>query len=153
MQGKKARRVALDTNVWLSMALAIRGKRLGSPSYALFEAIRRGQILPTISDAAFYELGQALSDLTQEFTAPFIIDFLEIVDELCEHIAVRGLDMGCRDDDDDKIVELAYNGKCDLLVTRDKDLEAHPVPAMLAERGCTVCGVSAALDGLSVPAE
>ena len=100
----KTKTVTLDTNVWLSIALAIASGRSSSPALALFRAIRVGRIKAVISDAALYELGDVLSRITFQLEPTFIVDFLDLVDAICGHVATRGLDMGCRDDADDKIV-------------------------------------------------
>lgn len=53
--------------------------------------------------------------------------------------------MGCRDDADDKIVELAYNSRSEMLITRDNDLAVFPIVETLRKRGCAVCDVTQAL--------
>lgn len=141
----KTKAVTLDTNVWLSIALAIASGRSSSPALALFRAIRVGRLKAVISDAALYELGDVLSRIAFQLKPTFIIDFLDMVDAICGHVATRGLDMGCRDDADDKIVELAYNSRSEMLITRDNDLAVFPIVETLRKRGCAVCDVTQAL--------
>ncbi len=141
-------KIVVDTNVMLSAALAIRAGLLDSPTFVLFSKIVTREIIAVASPQMLYELARKLEDPKFEFPASFILEFTRLVTNAVDLVAIRGLNMGCRDKADDMFIETAYNGRVDALVTRDRDLQDAKVRYGLAKRGCEVIGVMEALAGL-----
>ena len=135
-------RVELDTVVPLSAALAIHsGKQDTSPSARVFFEVVAGGFVAVASTQTLYELADRLSIAKFQLPNSFVREFIELYSGAVELVAIRGLSMGCRDPHDDMFIETAYNGRVDLLVTRDLDLKDDVTRACLAERGCDVVGV------------
>lgn len=44
------------------------------------------------------------------------------ISSISETVSLKGKDFGLRDPDDNQVLETAVVGKCDYLITRDKDL-------------------------------
>jgi putative PIN family toxin of toxin-antitoxin system len=115
-------RLVLDTNVVLS-ALLFPGS---APSWALLKA-QAATVLA--SDATLLELIEVMSrnrfdryvtlDLRQRLAAEFA--------NACETVQVVSSIRTCRDPKDDKFLEVAVDGRADLIVTGDRDLlDLHP---------------------------
>ncbi len=89
-----------------------------------------------------YEIAEKLQTPRLKLPIDFAIDFVDVIAALSEFVPIRGLDMGCRDEDDDRLVETAINGRATVFVTRDKDiLDDTHIVAELERRGCTVMDV------------
>jgi putative PIN family toxin of toxin-antitoxin system len=89
-----------------------------------------------------YEIAEKLQTPRLGLPIDFTIDFVDIVATISEFVVTRGLDMGCRDDDDDWLVETAVNGRAYALVTRDKDLlDDARIVRDLKKRGCALMTV------------
>lgn len=132
-----AERIILDTNVVLS-GLLFPGS---TPSRALLKA-QAGEVLA--SDATLLELIEVMSrarfdryverSVRQRLVAEFA--------NACKPVQVVSPIRACRDPRDDKFLEVAVNGRADLIVTVDADLLAlHPfreiamlTPAQYLER-------------------
>jgi putative PIN family toxin of toxin-antitoxin system len=115
-------RVVLDTNVVLS-GLLFPGS---VPSLALLNA-QAATVLA--SDATLLELLEVMSrdrfdryvdrDLRQHLVAEFA--------NACETVQIVSPIHVCRDSKDDKFLEVAVDGRADLIVTGDRDLlDLHP---------------------------
>ena len=116
-------RVVLDTNVLISGLLS----STSTPARAVERAITHGQLLA--STATLRELAATLllprfdryvprerRDALFLRLAP-LIELVEVVQQV----------RACRDPDDDKFLEVAVNGRADVLVSGDADLLAlHP---------------------------
>jgi predicted nucleic acid-binding protein len=110
-------RVVIDSNVFISAAL----KTESVPSRAVIEATRRHTLIKSIEtekDFSRRSNGRGWPILsrrppTLRFNAPW--QDAELV-EITERIAV------CRDPKDDKFLELAVNGRADVVVSGDADL-------------------------------
>ena len=135
-------RAALDANVYVSAALGIWRGDMGSPSVQILLALRAGQFENLTTTTLWYEIAEKLQSPRLGLPIDFTLDFVDALAAMSEFVPIRGLDMGCRDDDDDRLVETAINGRADALVTRDKDiLDDQHITAELAKRGCSVMGV------------
>jgi len=118
MTGKP--RYVFDTNVMVSALLFDQSK----PAQAFNAAFDRGSIL--LSHSVLKELTEVLGReklrpyLVPEEREQFIIALLKesLFIDINETIQV------CRDPKDDKILELAVNGRADCIITGDKDLLA-----------------------------
>jgi putative PIN family toxin of toxin-antitoxin system len=112
-------RVVVDTNVFISAAL----KERSLPSDAAHIAAQRDLLLK--SAATEQEL---FVTLTRPRLAPLIPQryFVWLTDVLAaaELVPIAEKIAACRDPKDDKFLELAVNGRADLLVSGDADLLA-----------------------------
>jgi putative PIN family toxin of toxin-antitoxin system len=116
-------RVVLDTNVFISGVLS----KTSTPARCVERAVEQGQLIA--SSATLRELAAKL--LSSKFDryvlrerreslllrlAP-LVEIVEIIQEF--HV--------CRDPNDDKFLDVAVNGRADVLVSGDADLLAlHP---------------------------
>ncbi len=144
-------RVVADTNCLVSAALAIiRGdERERSSGAALFFAMRDGIAVNLTTTTLMYELAETLQLARLALPIDFTVDFVAIVAAMSEFVPIRGLDMGCRDDDDDRLVEAAINGRAHALVSRDNDiLEDDFIRRELEKRGCQVLSSDACAEWL-----
>lgn len=146
-------RIVIDTSVWISIALSVVKGRVDSAAFRLLQLLGRGTFRVGMSTRGLYELGDVLADRDLGMTPSFTLEFLEIVGLLTEPVDIIGLDMGCRDDADDHIVEAAYNFAARALITRDADLAAFPVDQILGKRGCEILGISEFLAAADANAE
>jgi putative PIN family toxin of toxin-antitoxin system len=135
----KIPRVVLDTNVLVAVALAMKNNRLESTAFRVFEMILEdnGPELYA-SDATLYELAQTLQEPRFGLSGAFIIDFMALVADAATVVPIRGLSYPCRDADDSKFIETAVNGRCNFLVTHDKDLHDPLASRDLRKRRCAV---------------
>lgn len=115
----KADRVVLDTNVLISAALQPKG-----PPRAVIDAVRAAGGALVFSDESYEELRSRLARpkfdryVSTEARERFIVQ----LQAASEWVAISGAVLGCRDPDDDKLLETALAGDADCLVTGDKDL-------------------------------
>lgn len=119
----KRDRVVFDTNVLISGALS----STSTPALALERSIRDGQLLA--STATLRELMEKL--LSPKFDRYLSRDkrdaLLLRLAPLVEIVEVVQLVHASRDPTDDKFLEVALNGRADVVVTGDRDLLAlHP---------------------------
>lgn len=116
-------RIVLDTNVLISAILST----TSVPAQSLDRALRDGQFLASV--ATLRELTEKLLSarfdpyvprdrreaLLQRFAA--VLEIVQVLQEVRE----------CRDPDDDMFLEVAVNGRADVVVSGDRDLLAlHP---------------------------
>ena len=116
----KAERVVIDTNVLISAAL----QPTGSPR-AVVEALRAVRGVLLFSDETFDELQTRLHrakfDKYVSHNSRSI--FLAQLETVSEWVSIVGAKLGCRDPDDDKLLETALMGEADCIVTGDQDLQ------------------------------
>jgi putative PIN family toxin of toxin-antitoxin system len=87
------------------------------------------EALLLVSDATMYELSDALSrsKLDRYVSLEDRRQFLRELGSIVEFIPIIQLVRECRDPRDDKFLEVALNGRADLIITGDADLLAmHP---------------------------
>jgi putative PIN family toxin of toxin-antitoxin system len=116
-------RIVVDTNVFVS-ALII----LGSvPSQAVGKALDSGIIL--FSEATMTELAEVLSrpKFSRYVSVERRASLLGQLASVAEFVPVIRLVRECRDPKDDKFLEVALNGRADLIIAGDADLlRMHP---------------------------
>ena len=109
----------LDTNVLISAALRRDGR-----SRAVVEAVREGRGALLFSDETFDELRSRFHRpkfdryVSREGRAIYLAQ----LEAVSEWVSIAGAKLGCRDPDDDKLLETALMGAADCLVTGDRDL-------------------------------
>ena len=127
----KAERVVLDTNVLISAAL-----RLEGPPRAVVDVVRAENGVLLFSDETFDELRSRLQlpkfdDYVDREGRAVYLAQLEAV---AEWVSIAGAKLGCRDPDDDKLLETALMGEADCLITGDRDLlemsSFHDIPIL-----------------------
>jgi putative PIN family toxin of toxin-antitoxin system len=110
-------RVVVDTNVFVSAAL----KQSSWPGAVIRWLDRFGGLLKsTVTEA------QLIAVLQRPYLAPklppsYLDKVLQILSK-AEMVAIVERIAACRDPTDDKFLELAVNGRADLIVTGDDDL-------------------------------
>ncbi len=115
----KAERVVLDANVLISAAL-----RPDGPPRAVVDAVRQERGVLLFSDETFDELRTRLQlpkfDRYVSWEGRAV--YLAQLEAVSEWVPIAGAKLGCRDPDDDKLLETALMGSADCLVTGDRDL-------------------------------
>lgn len=107
-------RVVNDTVIWLS-ALYFSGK-----TAKIVNLIEDKSITSVTSDFILQEVKEKLVEFgTPSYAANGTIGYISSISET---VSLKGKNFGLRDPDDNQVLETAVNGKCDYLITRDKDL-------------------------------
>lgn len=118
-----SKRIVADTNVLVS--------RFILPQSVSAQVIRRVELEAKLlfSDETMLELADVLARsrfdryVTREHREGFILQLCSLV----EFVPIIRRVRECRDPDDDKILEVALNGRADVIITGDEDLLAlHP---------------------------
>lgn len=111
----KLLRIVNDTNVWLS-ALYFNGNEA-----KVVHQIEENSLVSITSDFILQELKEKMivKFETPLYAASGTISYIESISKI---ITLKGRDFGLRDPDDNKVLETAVAGKCDYLITGDKDL-------------------------------
>lgn len=110
-------RVVLDTNVLVSAAL----KRQSTPGAAAHLAARRHDLLKShVTEQQLFEV-VARPYLTNVLPAETHA-WLQTLMAAAELVEISEKVAACRDPTDDKFLELAINGRADLIVSGDADL-------------------------------
>jgi len=116
-------RIVVDTNVLISRLLAADSV----PGQAVRGARRQGRLL--VSEATMNELAEVLSraKLDRYISLEDRKQFLRQLGRIAELVPIIQLVRECRDPRDDKFLEVALNGRADLILTGDADLlSMHP---------------------------
>jgi putative PIN family toxin of toxin-antitoxin system len=113
----------VDTNVLVS--------RLILPQSLPAQALRRAEVDARllISEATMYELADILghSKFDRYISLENRKSFLQRLGHIAEFVPIVQLVRECRDPKDDKFLEVALNGRADVIITGDADLLAlHP---------------------------
>ena len=119
----------IDPNVLVSAAIAIDGGRVSAARILIEDAvIRRGLVAHFTSTPLLYELGDVLGRARIPFAAENVVEYVSLIEAASTLVtSVQNVVMGCRDPEDDKVLECAMNAPARYIVTRDKDLlEASP---------------------------
>jgi uncharacterized protein len=126
MQQKPMRtfdRVVVDTNVMVSRLL-----RFDSvPGRAVEKAIHTATLL--VTPATMSELADVLAreKFDRYVTLEQRLQFIRLIAHTAEFVPIIHPIRECRDPTDDKFLEVALNGRADVIVTGDTDLlEMHP---------------------------
>jgi len=120
MRSHACKRVVIDTNVLVSRLLLPDS----IPAQAVRKARREGRLL--VSEATMYELADVLSrrKLDRYVSLENRKQFIRELRRVAELIPIIQIVRECRDPRDDKFLEVALNGRADLIVTGDQDLIA-----------------------------
>ena len=116
-------RIVVDTNVLISRLLAADSV----PSQPVRAARREGRLL--VSETTMNELAEVLSreKLDRYISLEDRKQFLRQLARIVEFVPIIQVVRECRDPKDDKFLEVALNGRADLILTGDADLLAmHP---------------------------
>ena len=110
-------RIVVDTNVFVSAAL----KDKSFPALALRVVEQRGTLLKSIStERQLFEV--IARPRIAELIEPASVAWIRKLIASAEVVTISERIVACRDPTDDKFLELAVNGKADLIVTGDADL-------------------------------
>jgi putative PIN family toxin of toxin-antitoxin system len=131
-------RVVVDTNALVSRLLL----PASAPGRAVRKAVDEAQLL--VSEATLEELADLLARATFDAYASIADrqEFIRLLGRIAELVPITYRVQACRDPKVDKFLELAINGRADLIVTGDRDLlELNPfrgvaiiTPAVYLER-------------------
>ncbi|MXW93512.1 MAG: putative toxin-antitoxin system toxin component, PIN family [Rhodospirillaceae bacterium] len=115
----KAERIVADSNVLISADLHSRG----SPR-AVIDAVRSEDGLLLFSTQTFAEIRTRLMlpKFDRYIEREFRTVWLSQIEAVSKFVSISGATLGCRDPDDDKLLETALSGEADCLVTGDRDL-------------------------------
>ena len=116
-------RIVVDTNVFVSAVLL----PLSVPRQAVHKTLDQGVLL--FSDATMTEMEEVLtrSKFDQYSGLAERMRFLGQLRSTAEFVSIVQMVRECRDPKDDKFLEVALNGRADLIITGDADLIAlHP---------------------------
>lgn len=137
----KRDRVVLDTNVLIGGLLST----TSTPARAVEQAISSGQLLAS-TDTLRELMTKLLSPKFDRYVLRERRDALLLrLAPLIEIVEVVQRVQACRDPEDDKFLEVAFNGRADVVVSGDRDLlELNPfrgiailAPAAYVERQTT----------------
>ena len=115
---RKQQRVVVDTNVFVSRLL-----RFDSvPGRAAEKAVHKAVVL--VSPATMEELAEVLAQakFDRYATIEQRLQFIRLIAHTAEFVSIIHPIRECRDPKDDKFLELALNGRADVIVTGDEDL-------------------------------
>jgi putative PIN family toxin of toxin-antitoxin system len=116
-------RLVVDTNVFVSAIIL----PLSVPRRAVDQALGRGVVL--FSEAAMNELADVLlrKKLDHYVSREGRQRFLRELASAAEFVSIVRIVRQCRDPKDDKFLEVALNGRADVIITGDADLlRMHP---------------------------
>lgn len=107
-------RIVNDTVIWLS-ALYFFGK-----TSRIVNLIENKNLVSVTSDFILREVKEKLVEFgTPANVAAATVSYISSISEV---ISIKGRDFNLRDPADNQVLETAVAGKCDYLITRDKDL-------------------------------
>ncbi len=113
-------RIVADTNCLISRLLLLKS----TPGHAVRRAVDQGILL--VSEATMNELADVLA--RPKFDRYISLEdrqqFLRLVGRIAEFVPSVYAIRECRDPQDDKFLEVALNGKADLILTGDADLRS-----------------------------
>ncbi len=118
-----SRRLVVDTNVFASALIFPRSVPRKAVDYALDHGVA------IFSEATMSELAEVLSrSKFDSFVSRAERElFLAQIESAAEFVPIIQLVRACRDPKDDKFLEVALNGRADVIITGDEDLlRMHP---------------------------
>jgi putative PIN family toxin of toxin-antitoxin system len=112
--------VVVDTNVLVSRLLLPES----TSGRAVRSAVDRGRLL--VSAATMEELAEVLARAKFD---PYLSiaerqEFIRLLGRIAEMVSIVRVVRACRDPRDDKFLEVALNGRANLIITGDRDLLA-----------------------------
>jgi uncharacterized protein len=128
-------KVVLDTNVLVSAALSFRNERWSRARW-LFEValVAQHRFEHVTSEPLMHELRDVLSR-PEMLGASLADQFAEAVSAASTFVRVHNVPMGCRDPDDDKVIETAMNADADFVVSNDADVHEPRAWYAIAKTG------------------
>jgi uncharacterized protein len=119
-------RAVIDTNILIRSILNPNG-----PTGRLLKELRAGRFRLLYSEPLLEEIADVLARPRfrdkYKVSADDISDILSLIVQEGEEISPSGSIEACRDPKDNKVLEAAFYGRADVIVTGDKDLFAlHP---------------------------
>jgi len=118
-----AERVVVDTNVLVSGLL----RQSSVPGQAAARARHHASLLA--SQGTITELADVLAEakFDRYVTVEQRVQFIRLIASIAEFVPIIHPVRECRDPKDDKFLEVALNGRADLIITGDADLlSMHP---------------------------
>ena len=110
-------KIVLDTNVFIS------GIFFAGPPYEILKSWRDGKTQILISDEIIEEYRRVAELLSEQFPGIEYAPFLQLLAVHAEFVRPKKLTAQvCEDPDDDKFLECAISGNCNLIVSGDKHL-------------------------------
>jgi uncharacterized protein len=110
-------RVVVDTNIFVSAAI----KQRSLPGIALYQAAQHCTLLKSITtEAQFFEV--TARPYVASVIRPETREWLTQLMASAELVTITERIAACRDPTDDMFLELAINGRADIILTGDKDL-------------------------------
>ncbi len=110
-------RIVIDTNVLISAII----NTDSVPAQAVDRAFSDHMLLS--SDETRYEIERVLDKPNlRRFCTSQVLTWLKALIDETESIVISQTVTACRDPMDDKFLELAFNGKADIIISGDKDL-------------------------------
>jgi putative PIN family toxin of toxin-antitoxin system len=122
-------KAVIDPSVLVAAAIGIdAGRRTAARTLVEDALLRRKRFGHVTSSPILYEFGDVLSRIGIFAANNGVVRFVDLLARTSLVLNdVQGVVMGCRDADDDKVLEAAMNGNARYIVSRDKDLlEAAP---------------------------
>jgi putative PIN family toxin of toxin-antitoxin system len=122
-------RAVCDTNIWLRglfRATSYPGRVIDAWLDGRFTLVTREPLIAEVADVLTRGEIQAEFGITPERTALMVARM-----RLGEVVPIAGTVQGCRDPEDDKLIETALVGKADALVTQDNDHLTMMVPGLV----------------------
>ncbi len=147
------RRVVVDTNVWVSVLL----NRHGFPAQVL-TAFATGRFILLTSGPLLDELAEVLARprIARKYgvTQTDIDEVIALLRERGTEVVTTGNFHLCRDPDDHVVLETAFRGKANMMVSRDEDLKGDvELVRLLQAEGIQVLSVGRFLAALEAEEE
>jgi putative PIN family toxin of toxin-antitoxin system len=140
-------RAVVDSSVWVAAFLS----RTGG-SNRILAAFLEGRFEAVSSAPMLEELGQALNDdvLIEKYGLTWrdAEEFMRLLNRKVAMIAITGTAQGCRDPNDDKVIETALRGAAVVIVSGDQDLHEERIRELLTLAGVSVRTVGQFLQDL-----
>lgn len=117
---RPVQRVIVDTNVFVSGLL----RQSSVPGQAAAKA--RHEAILLVSQATIQELADVLAEakFDRYVTVEQRVQFIRLIANIAEFVPIVQVVLQCRDPKDDKFLEVALNGRADVIITGDGDLQA-----------------------------
>jgi putative PIN family toxin of toxin-antitoxin system len=110
-------KIILDTNVFIS-GIFFRG-----PPSQILENWQKQRFQIVLSEHILIEYQRVAEELSYKYPQVDIAPIIELVTIYGQLIDTKSIDISlCEDPDDDKFIECAVAGKCDIIVSGDKHL-------------------------------
>ncbi len=134
----------IDSNIFVSALWSVHKPH--APSRRILDAVLAQRIRPVFSSPLVYDLAGGLLS-SGAFDDHDVVNYVSILlDEgISDVVAIRGLDYGCRDPRDNRVIETAYNARplgVRWLLTHDNDIKAPVVESFLNKHGVHVVSAS-----------